>query len=95
MENCIENNTYEQPKFSKENTNKVTLEIKKKKKTYDLQISRLNCLFELVLNNNYKISIIIDVIIVPIESSFELYDYYDKNLPMEIYQLIYMLLKKF
>ena len=66
------------------------MEIPKYKKTHDLQIPRLNCLFELVLNDNYKISIIIDVIIVPIEFSFELYDYYDKkftngDLPVNIY----------
>ena len=87
---ALENNSADQPKFSKENTNEVTLEIPKYVKTHDLQIPRLNCLFELVLNDNYKISIIIDVIIVPIEFSFELYDYYDKkftngDLPVNIY----------
>ena len=87
---ALENNSAEQPKFSKENNNEVALEVPKFKKTHESQIPRLNCLFELVLNENYKIPIIIDCIIIPIEFSFEIYDYYNKNfvngdIPVNIY----------
>lgn len=44
--------------FSKENSNEVTLEIPKYKKTHESQIPRLNCLFELVLNDNYRIPLL-------------------------------------
>jgi len=87
---ALENNSADQPTFDKENNDEVTLYVPNYKKTHESQIPRLNCLFELVLNENYKISIIIDAIIIPIEYNFELYDYYNKEFkngdtPINIY----------
>ena len=75
---ALENNSANQPQFSRKNKNKVFFTVPEYNKVHDSQIPRLNCLFELVFNDN-KISILIDAIIIPIEFNFELYDYYDKD----------------
>ena len=87
---ALENNSADQPRFSRENFDEVTLDIPKYIKTHESQIPRLNCLFELVLNDNYTIPIDIDALIIPNEFNFELYDYYDKDFkngdsPINIY----------
>ena len=72
----LEGNTSKEPKINIEEEDKVTVDIPE---VNNMEVKRLHCKIECFISGNYKIPIIIDSVIMPLNFSFQIYDFLSHN----------------
>ena len=68
----LEGNTSKEPKINIEEENSIIVNMPSIENN---EVKRINCKIECYISQNYKIPIIIDCVIIPINYAFQIYDY--------------------
>ena len=76
----LEGNTSKEPKICIEDDNKLIVNIPSIESN---EVRRINCKIECFISQNYKIPIIIDSAIIPINYTFQIYDYNNHSFTSE------------